>query len=163
MDRIAEPQAPESSRSFEHGSYGIVSARLASQKVGYSSTKHTSPFSCLALLCLQYFFLWHPRLLKSCWVLPIMNASLSSGHDLSLIPLAPPPPGILSDFRKPTISAQAIIVVSAFTTVLAALSVVARLYPSLRITRCLVYDDGSCVVAFVFSTAYNGLAIATRH
>ena len=119
--------------------------------------------SCLALhsfflLCYYIFYLPETYSLS-----PRMDTALAYGLDPSMIPSAAPPPGVSSSFRNSVTLAQAIIVVSTITSAPAALSLSARLYSSLRITRSPGYDDCSCVFTFVFSLAYTGLVLSTKH
>lgn len=88
--------------------------------------------------------------------------NLPFGLDPSMIPSAAPPPGVTSNFQDPPNLAQVIIAVSAIASALAALSLAARLYSTLRVTRSPGLDDFSCIFAFALSMAYTGLVLSTK-
>ena len=83
------------------------------------------------------------------------------GFDPSMIPSSSPPAGTTSNFQDPATLAEVIIASSATTLTIAILLLSARLYSTLRVTRSAGYDDLSCTLALVFSSAYVGLVIHT--
>ena len=90
-------------------------------------------------------------------------SSFPPGTDLSMIPVAEPPPGHTSNFNNPQTSAQAIIGISAITSVLTFSQLLARLVGTFYITHSSGPDDYACILAFLFSITNTGLTIHNRH
>lgn len=86
-----------------------------------------------------------------------MTSALPQGLDLSKVPSMLPPPGVQPNFVNPKTGAEAIIAISATTSILGVILLSGRLYSTLRITRSAGYDDYACVAAMIFSLAYMGL------
>lgn len=82
---------------------------------------------------------------------------------ISIIPAAKPPPGHISNFNDPQTLAQAIIGISATTSVLTFSQLLARLYGTFYVTHSSGPDDYACILAFIFSMTYNGIIINNRH
>lgn len=91
-----------------------------------------------------------------------MATQLPSGLDLSMVPVAEPPVGIIPNFQNPVTLTDAIVAVSATTSVLAIFFLFARLYSTLGVTRSAGIEDATCVLASVFSLAYIGLVVDTK-
>ena len=90
-------------------------------------------------------------------------ASFPPGTDLSIIPVAEPPPGYTSNLNSPQTLAQTIIGISAITSVLTFSQLLARLVGTFYITHSSGLDDYACILAFLFSMTYTGLTIHYRH
>lgn len=79
-----------------------------------------------------------------------------------MLPSMAPPPGVDSNFVNPVTLADAIVAVSAITSVLAVIFLSMRLYSTLAITRSASYDDGASILAMIFSLGYVGLIVSTK-
>lgn len=79
-----------------------------------------------------------------------------------MIPSVPPPFGVDPNFINPLTLADAIVAVSATTSVLAILFLSMRLYSTLVITRSASYDDGASILAMLFSLAFISLILSTK-
>lgn len=68
-------------------------------------------------------------------------ASIPPGIDLSKIPMAPPPPGINSNFVNPESLATPAIVIGVSMLVMTAFVVIVRLFSNYHAARGLGWDD----------------------
>ncbi|CAF9916812.1 MAG: hypothetical protein ALECFALPRED_010874 [Alectoria fallacina] len=91
-----------------------------------------------------------------------MSSSLIPGINPAMLPSMAPPPGVDSNFVNPVTLADAIVAVSAITSVLAVIFLSMRLYSTLAITRSASYDDGASILAMIFSLGYVGLIVSTK-
>lgn len=93
----------------------------------------------------------------------ITSVSLLSPGTLSTqIPSIPPPPGLEPNFDDSVTLAVPIIIISVFTSILALVLLLMRLYSTFKITRTASYDDGAIILALALSLTYVGLIISIR-
>ncbi|KAJ8132163.1 hypothetical protein O1611_g1459 [Lasiodiplodia mahajangana] len=83
--------------------------------------------------------------------------------DLSQVPAAPPPPGVMPNFSDPPSQQVPMIVVSTVILTLTVIFVAIRVYTGLRILRRFGIEECLTLLATVFSAAYIAVVLHLSH
>ncbi|MCJ1265998.1 hypothetical protein MMC22_005880 [Lobaria immixta] len=89
-------------------------------------------------------------------------ASLPPDIDLSVFPVAAPPPGMTSNFIDPESLATTTMGIGIVMLLLTIFVVIARLFSNYRATRGLGWDDCLCVIGTVLFVIYVGTSLDIR-
>ncbi|KAI1175953.1 hypothetical protein F4777DRAFT_548569 [Nemania sp. FL0916] len=81
--------------------------------------------------------------------------------DLSQIPSAPPPPGVIPNFVNPPSIAPICRIVIAVTLPLMAIFLILRIYVRVAVSKKLGIDDFLCYISAAVVVAYCGVSLAT--